>query len=51
MGLDWETEKDISEIKGEIYKGTSIGSIRLKKNKNESRCIRLCNKGSIIYGM
>jgi len=50
MGLDQEVEKDISRIEKKVHTGT--GSTRLRqKNENESGCIGLYDRRSIIYGV
>jgi len=52
MELNREAGESVLEIEGEIYKRTSVSSTRIRqKNKNESGCIRLCDKRSIIYGI
>jgi len=50
VGMDREARRGIQRVKGEIHKRTSINNTRSKqKNENESKYIRLCDRGSIIY--
>ena len=52
MGINIKIKKGILEIKGKVYKRTSVSSIESKqKNENESKYIRLCNENDFIYGM
>ena len=52
VGLDGEVGESILGVEGEIHKRTSVSNTRFRqKNKDGSRCIRLCNRRSTIYGM
>jgi len=52
VGVDRIVEEGIWGIEEEVYKRTSVASARLrKKNEDESRYIRLCNKKSTINGV
>jgi len=52
VGIDRKIGEGISGVEGEIHQRTSIDSIRLgQKMRNGSRCIRLCYRRGIIYGM
>ena len=50
--MNEKTRRSIQEIEEVIHKRTSVSSTRFRqKNKNESRCMRLCNGRCIIDGV
>jgi len=50
--LNREAREGILEVEKEIHKRTGVNSTRFKqKNENGSKCIGLCDKRDIIYGM
>ena len=52
MGIDKKAGGSIQRAKGKIHRGTGPGSAGPKqKNEDGSGCIRLCNWGSVIYGV
>ena len=47
--MNEKTRRSIQEIEEVIHKRTSVSSTRFRqKNKNESRCMRLCNGRGIL---
>ena len=50
--MDGETGESIQGAERMVYKETSIGSFRYgQTNEDGGGCIRLCDGGSIIYGV
>ena len=50
MKLDRKTERGIQKVEEKIYEKTNVNNTRFRQNKNESKCIGLCNKDN-IYGV
>ena len=47
-----KTEKVIQDVEEKVYYRTNLSSFESEqKNENKDRCIRLCNKRGVVYGM
>ena len=47
-----KTEKVIQDVEEKAHYRTNLSNFKSEqKNKNKDRCIRLCNKRGVVYGM